>query len=129
MPKKDYKTFSVLKPGMIKRLLKLPKPEVMELFNRINNKLYLVKWNILKDAFEQNILTEKEYEDKYKDMFYDDYGGDSFIQYLNAVMNAKVDFFVTENERMLNRKDELERRFGLKIASPDEIAEKEKNKK
>jgi hypothetical protein len=57
-------------------------------------------------------------------MFYDEFGSDSFIQYINAVMNAKIDFFVTENERMLKRREELEKRFGLKITSPENILKK-----
>lgn len=59
-------------------------------------------------------------------MFYDDYGSDSFIQYINAAMNAKIDYFVTNNERMLNKREELEKKFGLKIASPKELLDKKK---
>ena len=57
-------------------------------------------------------------------MFYDDYGSDSFMQYINAVMNAKIDFFITENERILKKKEELKKRFGLEIASPEQILKK-----
>ncbi|MEK6983059.1 MAG: hypothetical protein AABX33_00665 [Nanoarchaeota archaeon] len=54
-------------------------------------------------------------------MFYDEFGSDSFIQYINAVMNAKTHCFITNNERMLKRKVELKKRFGLEIASPEDI--------
>ncbi|MBS3114288.1 hypothetical protein J4448_04245 [Candidatus Woesearchaeota archaeon] len=84
----------------------------------------LQKDNVLKQAFEEKLFTEQEYNQKYKDMFYDDYGSDSFIQYINAVMNAKIDFFVTENERLLRKKEELKKRFGLEIASPKDILQK-----
>ena len=121
MKKEEHKNFVVIEPKLIKKLLNLPKPIGMKILERINYKLHLQKENILKQAFEENLFTEQEYNEKYKDMFYDDYGSDSFIQYINAIMNAKIDFFVTENERMLKRKEELKKRFALEIASPEEI--------
>ena len=124
MKKDEHKNFVVIKPKLIKKLLNTPKPIAMKILERINYKVYLQKENILKQAFEENFLTEKEYNEKYKDMFYDEFGSDSFMQYINAVMNAKIDFFITENERMLKRKDELKKRFGLEIASPEVILKK-----
>ena len=122
MDKKDeHKNFVEIEPKLIKNLLNLPKPIGMKILERINYKIHLQKENILNQAFSENLFTENEYNEKYKDMFYDNYGSDSFTQYINAVMNAKIDFFVTENERMLKRKDELKQIFGLKIASPEDI--------
>ena len=86
--------------------------------------MHLQKENILNQAFNENLFTEEEYNKKYKDMFYDEFGSDSFIQYINAVMNAKIDFFLTENERMLKMKEELKKIFGLEIASPEQILKK-----
>ena len=125
MKKKDaHKNFVEIEPKLIRKLLNLPKPIGMKILERINYKLHLQKENVLKQAFEEKLFTEREYNEKYKDMFYDDYGSDSFIQYINAVMNAKIDFFVTENERMLKRKEELKKRFGLGIAGPEQILKK-----
>ena len=125
MNKKDeHKNFVEIEPKLIKKLLNLPKPIGMKILEGINYKINLQKENVLKQAFEQNLFTEKEYNEKYKDMFYDEYGSDSFMQYINAVMNAKIDFFVTENERILKKKDELKTKFGLKIASPKDILKK-----
>lgn len=124
MAKNDYKKFSIMKPEMLNKLMNLPKEKGIELFKRVNYRFYLEKENILKQAFEKNFITRKEYEEKYKDMFYDDYGSDSFVQYINAVMNAKADCFVTENERMIKRQDALKKRFGLRIANPKEILSK-----
>jgi len=120
MKKDEHKKFVVIKSQLIKKLLNMPKPIAMKVLERINYKMHLQKENILKQAFEENLLTEKEYNEKYKDMFYDEFGSDSFMQYINAVMNAKIDFFITENGRILKRKDELEKRFGLKIASSED---------
>ena len=124
MKKEEHKNFVVIEPKLIKKLLNLPKPIGMKILERINYKIHLQKENILNQAFEENIFTEKEYNKNYKDMFYDEFGSDSFMQYANAVMNAKIDFFVTGNERMLKRKEELKKRFGLEIASPEEILKK-----
>lgn len=121
MEKDEHKKFVEIEPKLIKKLLNLPKPIGMKILERINYKLHLQKENVLKQAFEENLFTEKEYNEKYKDMFYDEFGSDSFIQYINAVMNAKIDFFITQNERMLKRREELKERFGLEIASPEDI--------
>ena len=120
----EHKNFVQIEPKLIKKLLNLPKPIGMKILERINYKLHLQKESILKQAFEENLFTEEEYDKKYKDMFYDEFGSDSFTQYINAVMNAKIDSFVTENERMLKRKEELKKRFGLEIASPEDILRK-----
>ena len=124
MKKDAHKHFVEIEPKLIRKLLNLPKPIGIKILERINYKLNLQKENVLKQAFEENLFTEGEYNKNYKDMFYDEYGSDSFVQYINAVMNAEIDFFVTENERMLKRKEELEKRFGLGIASPEEILNK-----
>ncbi len=122
MNKKDeHKNFVEIETKLIKKLLNLPKPIGMKILQRINYKMNLQKENILEQAFQENLFTVKEYNEKYKDMFYDEYGSDSFMQYINAVMNTKIDFFVTENERMLKRKEELKEKFGLEIASPEDI--------
>ena len=119
--KDNHKNFVKISPKLIKKLLDLPKPVALKLIEKVNYKMHLQKESILKQAFEENMFTEQEYNEKYKDMFYDDYGSDSFMQYINAVMNAKIDFFITENERMLKKKEELKKRFGLEIASPEDI--------
>ena len=124
MKKDEHKDFVVIEPKLIKNLLNLPKPIGLKILERINYKMHLQKENILKQAFEENLFTESEYNEKYKDMFYDEFGSDSFIQYINAVMNAEIDFFVTGNERMLKKKEELKKRFGLEIASPEQILKK-----
>ena len=122
--KDDHKNFVEINPKLIKKLLNLPKPIALKLIEKINYKTHLQKKSILKQAFEENIFAEEEYNERFKDMFYDDYGSDSFIQYINAVMNAKIDFFITENERMLKKKEEFKKRFGLEIASPQDILKK-----
>lgn len=122
--KDEHKNFVEIEPKLIKKLLNLPKPIGMKILEKVNYKIHLQKESILKQAYEENLFTEEEYDEKYKNMFYDEFGSDSFTQYINAVMNAKIDFFITRNERMLNRKEELKKRFGLEIASPEDVLRK-----
>ena len=117
-------------PDMIRWLMNLPKEEAIKLFEKVKKRAHLEKDKTLKIAFEKGVLTKEEYEQKYKDMFYDDYGMDSFIQYLDAIIgDRKVDCFVTHNERMLRIKEELKERFGLRVASSKEILEEMERKK
>lgn len=126
MSKKNKRELKEMPPEMIRRLLSLPKEEVIRLFEKIKRRAHLEKDKTLKIVFENDVLTKEEYELKYKDRFYDDYGMDSFIQYLDAIIgDKKVDCFVTHNERMLKIKEELKARFGLRIASPEEILEED----
>ena len=117
----EHKKFSIIEPELIKKLMSLSKEEGMKLISQINYKLHLQKESILNQAFKENRMTKEEYEKEYKEMFYDDFGNDSFTQYLNAAMNTKIDYFITENERMLNKRKALEKRFGLRIASPKDV--------
>lgn len=115
-------------PDMIRWLINLPKDKGIKLFEKVKKRAHLEKNNTLKIAFEKGILTKEEYEEKYKNMFYDDYGMDSFVQYIDAVLSRKVDCFVTHNERMLNKKEELKKRFGLRVTSSKEILKETENK-
>ncbi len=93
-----------------------------ELISRMRAASEKMREPVLKQAYEQGILTPDEYESKYRGHFFDDYGCDSFIQYLNGAMNAKAEYFTTENERLVKRRDELADKFGLKIVTLEELA-------
>ena len=130
MSKKNKRELKEMPPDMIRWLLSLPKDEGIKLFEKVKRRAHLEKDKTLKIAFENGILTKGEYEKKYRDMFYDDYGMDSFIQYLDAIIgDRKVDCFVTHNERMLSIKEKLKERFGLRVASSKEILEETENRK
>ena len=72
-------------------------------------------------AFNDKLITKEEYEKSYKDMFYDEFGFDGFSQYIDAVANSKGDCFVTLNKNLIKRRDELEKKFKLKIISTEEL--------
>lgn len=122
--KLSHQAFSKVEPELLRKFLSLPASVGLEVMERVKYRLHEEKEAVLKQAYEEGLFTEKEYNERYKDYFYDDYGCDSFIQYINAAMNAKVDRFVTLNERVLQRRNELEEKFKLKIASPEEILQR-----
>ena len=125
MKQKNNEKFVEIPPDVLKRLLHLPKDKAVKIIRRINEQFHEQKEKILQQAYDEDLFTKQEYEEQYKDMFYDDFGSDSFIQYINAAINAKTDFFVTNNERLIKSRKQLQKRFRLKIATPEEIIKKE----
>jgi predicted nucleic acid-binding protein len=124
-----YQRISAIPKDLFRNPPQLTSDQKDELISRMRNASEKMREPVLKQAYEQGILTVEDYESKYKGHFYDDYGCDSFIQYLNGAMNAKAEYFTTLNERLIKRRDELADKFGLKIATLEEISalmEKEK---
>jgi len=126
----NERKFGIVKKEWIKELAKLPREESERLLERFRYRLHEQKNKILEQAFSKKIITKEEYESNYKDMFYDDFGFDGFLQYLDAVMNAKSDYFVTLNKNLVKRRKELENKFKLKIINTEELEKiADKNKK
>ncbi len=124
-----YQKMSAIPKDLFRNPPRLTSDQKDELISRMRNASEKMREPVLKQAYELGIITPEEYESKYKGHFYDDYGCDSFIQYLNGAMNAKAEYFTTLNDRLLKRRDELADKFGLKIVTMEEIAalmEKEK---
>ena len=126
---KHHQQFSTIDKDDFCQILSLPLPIRERMVERIKQAVHEQKNNILQQAFEEKLLTEEEYNSKYKDRFYGDLGADSFIDYLNAVMNAKEDCFLTDNERILKVRKDLEQRYGLKIATMEEVKKMMEEKK
>lgn len=59
-----------------------------------------------------------------KDKYIDQYGIDS-LPNLIVASNAGIEFFLTINEDMLKDKKELEKKFHIKIITPDDKGFKE----
>lgn len=118
-----HKKFGIIKKEWIAQLASMPKEEGEKFLERLKYKMHAQQDRILKEAFSKRIITKDEYESNYKDMFYDEFGLDGFLQYIDGVMNAKADYFVTLNKNLIKRKEELERKFKLKIIAPEELEE------
>ena len=108
--------------------MSLPRDEAEMLLQRLSYKLHTEQEKILSEAFNKKIIIKEDYENSYKDMFYDEFGFDGFLQFIDSVMNAKADYFVTLNKNLIKRRDELERKFKLKIITPEELEKIAKNK-
>ena len=116
--------FVRIPPELLEKTFALPLAQREMIIENIKRQMHEEKKHILQQAFEQGVLSEEEYEQQYQDRFYGNHGTDSFIDYLNAVMNTKADCFITDNERLLHIRERLEKQFGLKIATFPEIEEK-----
>ena len=122
----NSKKFGVIKKEWIMNLMNAPKEEQERLMQRFRFVLHEQKTRILSEAFEKKLFTEQQYEENYKDQFYDEFGYDGFLQYIDGVMNADADYFVTENKNLIKRREEIESRFKLKIITSEELIDLQK---
>ena len=113
--------FGVVKKELIEKLSNLSKEDGERLLERFRYRLHEQKARVLEQAFGEKLISKEEYEKKYRDMFYDELGFDGFLQYLDAVMNAKGDYFATLNGNLIKRREKLEKKFKLKIITPEEL--------
>lgn len=88
----------------------------------INKELKKEKKRILTEAFRKKILTKKEYEKDYKEKYIDQYGFDSFLNYLSyLIIWDKHGYFLTIGKPILKDRKKIEKRFGLKIIAPKDV--------
>ncbi|MCS7265033.1 MAG: hypothetical protein NZ805_09400 [Armatimonadetes bacterium] len=69
---------------------------------------------------EAKLVTEEEW-DQLRQNYRDEYG-DSFVHYMNAVRHKAI--FVTNNTKILADKKKLQKRFGGKIISGEQLKKK-----
>ncbi len=73
---------------------------------------------VVSRAIRLKIIKRKEWDDRFKN--YRDECGHSFVHYLECIMN-NIEIFVTLNPIMFKHREELQERFGVRIASPEEL--------
>jgi len=115
------KKFGIIKKEWLINLMNAPKEKQELLMQKFRFLLDTQKTRILNEAFEKNLFTHQEYAINYKDQFYDEFGYDGFLQYIDGLMNADADYFVTENKNLIKRRQEIESRFKLKIITSSEL--------
>ncbi|MBI2668496.1 hypothetical protein HYX14_01510 [Candidatus Woesearchaeota archaeon] len=115
--------YAPINPALFEQVRKLPLSIRESMVQRILSKIHEDNKRVLREALERGLFTKEEYEKEYQDRFYDDYGSDSFLRYIDAVMDAQGECFLTENERLINVRDGLQKKFKLKIMSTKEAAE------
>jgi len=122
------KKYAPLDPVLFEKARKLPLAVRESMVQRILQKIHEDNKQVLQKALEQGLFTKEEYQEHYLDKFYDDYGSDSFLRYIDAVMDAQGECFVTENERLIKARANLQHKFKLKIMSTAEVADMLKGK-
>lgn len=81
----------------------------------MENKLEKMRQEVIDLAIERKIITKKEIP-IYIGKYFDEYGNDSFINYLSMLLGEpKMDAFMTLCEPLIKDKDKIEERFGVKI--------------
>ena len=81
---------------------------------------------VVSRAIGLKLIKRSEWDERFKD--YRDEAGHSFVHYLECIMN-KIDIFLTLNPIMIKNREELEKRFGVKIRNPRELTKELENKK
>jgi hypothetical protein len=87
------------------------------------NNLELEKKRIIQMAIEKKIISKKEYKE-YEGKYIDQYGCDSFINYLSYLIvmgKGKNSIFLTVGNTILKDRDKIQKRFGLRIVTPSEL--------
>ena len=86
--------------------------------------LVKIRKQVIHEALELHIIEEYEVPE-YLGKYYDEFGIDSFVNYLSYLIHLKGqhvtnnNVFMTLNKSMLRDKEKIEKRFKLKIVSVD----------
>jgi len=91
----------------------VPRRKMRKFKNIIMKMNKLIEKTILNEAYKRKIITAKEYSKKFQGRYIED-DIDSFPVLMGFVLKGASQF-VTHNKRMLNERQMLEKRFGLKI--------------
>ena len=80
---------------------------------------------VVSRAVKLKLIKRKEWDNRF--INYRDEYGHSFVHYLECIMH-KIEIFVTLNPIMFKHREELQKRFGVRIASIEELDEELKTK-
>lgn len=80
--------------------------------------------DLVKKMINAKLITLEEWNTKYKD--YRDSCGYSILHYFEAFL-FEIDSFITNNPLMLDNREELEKRFKVKIMTVEEALKEEQD--
>jgi len=87
----------------------------------LKKQIELEKQKIVGLALYHDILKLSEFNE-YIGKYFDEYGNDSFINYLSMLVSSqKMDGFLTLCNPLIKDKAKIEKRFGVKILTPGDI--------
>jgi F0F1-type ATP synthase delta subunit len=96
---------------------------------KIDNAIKTMEKQIVINALIKDILTIDDLP-RYMRKYIDDYGNDSFINYLSVVLaDKKIGGFLTMCKPLIKDKEEIEKKFGIKIMSMEELSKLKKSEK
>jgi hypothetical protein len=93
----------------------------------ISQILEMERKKILDTCISMGILRKGEYEESFKGKYIDQFGCDSFVNYMSYLIpflcdnKFKNSVFLTFNKKILKDRDKLQKRFKLKIKSLEEM--------
>jgi len=93
---------------------------------KINKYLKQKYEEVVSRAVELKLIKREEWKNRF--INYRDEYGHSFVHYLESIM-GKMDVFLTLNSIMLRNREELEKRFGVRILTPEELNKEVEDKK
>jgi hypothetical protein len=77
--------------------------------------------HIIERAIKKGIITRQEYESRYMGRYLDHHGNDSFVLLMDAKLND-VDVFLTHNIKILKKREQFQKRFGIRLVTIWEMA-------
>ena len=93
----------------------------------INKKLAKMRQEIIDLSVERGIITKEEIP-VYIGKYFDEYGIDSFINYLSMFLGEpKMDAFCTLCKPLLKDRKKIEKRFGVKIITLGDLKNEKRN--
>lgn len=97
--------------------------------DKLKQELTSMKQQIVATALMRNILTVEDLP-KYIGKYIDEYGIDSFINYLSMLLGEpKIDSFLTLCEPLIKDKEKIEKRFGIKIITMKDLKNLKRSKR
>jgi len=94
---------------------------------KLDNILAKMRQEIIELSVERGIITEEEIP-IYVGKYFDEYGSDSFINYLSMLLGEpKMDAFMTLCDPLIKDKKKIEKRFGVKIITLGDLKNEKRN--
>lgn len=135
--KKDIKKknagLAVYEPQLLSAINKLPTEDKTDFCKKLAESTFKAEKIIMEEAFKEGIITKEEYEKRFKHKYITKITGyeiDSFPEFIQTVLynkrhpNEPIMAFTTPNEKILNDRKRLEKRFNVKIMSVEEALKK-----
>lgn len=116
-------------PNIFSAIQSLPPEDIKKFCESLAKNTFKVEKMVMEEIFKEGILTKEEYEKDYQHKYVDErlgYKINSFPELMQSVLfnrrnpNEPPIVFVSTNEKILEDKKKLSKRFKIKIMNPKE---------